>query len=208
MQTWLGRACLALSVAGVLAYLTTQNGDLDFYNDNAFGRGFVGFMMGALLHSMIAMDWASRLLSEAKVKAGTAIEIAALVLICLFVANAQGVVSFAAPFVFFGFVLVCLDNQGALSRFFSHRWFGLLAALSYSVYISHFLSCQPMRAGMVKYWIDGVMWPATFAFPIFLILTLGISYCMYRLVETPTRDAMRAWIERHIPARAPAPAQN
>ena len=162
-------------------------------------------MMGALLHSLIATDWASRLLSEAKAKAGTAIEVAALVLVCLFVANAQGAVSFAAPFVFFGFVLVFLDNQGALSRIFSHRWFGLLGALSYSVYMSHFLFCQPMRAVVVKYGIDGVMWPATFAF---LILTLGMSYCMYKLVETPTRDAMRAWIERRMPARAPAPARN
>ena len=74
--------------------------------------------------------------------------------------------------------------------------------------MSHFLFCQPMFAVVAMYGIDGVMWPATFAFPIFLSLTLGMSYGMYKLVETPTRDAMRAWIERRIPARAPAPARN
>ncbi|MEM7270579.1 MAG: acyltransferase [Pseudomonadota bacterium] len=206
LKTALGRFCLGLSAVTVLFYLTTQGPTLDFYNHNAYGRGFVGFVAGIMLHSFISIDRVSKGLSVVKRRFGTGIEAAALVGVCLFLANAQGAASFAAPLVFFLFVFVFLDNQGRISRLFSGKAFVFLGALSYSIYMSHFLFCQPMRAVVEKFGIEAVATPATFAFPIFLTATFVFSYLMYRLIEMPTRDAMRRWMERRMPVRS-GPAQ-
>ena len=40
----------------------------------------------------------------------------------------------------------------------------------------------------------------------YLALTLGFAFCLHRLIERPTREAMRVWVDRRMPSK-PAPVR-
>ncbi len=198
----MGRICLGAAVASTLFYLTTQHGDLNITTANAFGRGFVSFATGVLLHSLAKSGWASVALTGLKRRAGTEVEVIAIAVTVAFVALAAGPASFAAPFVFAALIFVFHRDQAEIGHILQHRRLAQISTLSYAIYMAHFLFLPPTQALIAS--TGGAVSAIALSLPIYLGLTVGFAYCIYRLVEAPTRDAMRVWIDRRVPAD-PAP---
>lgn len=212
LQSALGRLCLGAAVAATLFYLTTQHGDLNITAANAFGRGFVSFATGVLLHSIATHQWVSGALTSAKRRAGSGLEAAAITIVCAYVTLSDGAAAFAAPFLFAAMIFIFLDDQGVISRALRWPFFQRLGALGYAIYMAHFLFIPPMQ----NMFASGAIapWTTVLSLTIYLALTLSCAFCIYRLIEQPTRDAMRIWIDQRMPPRLisehalnPAPAR-
>ena len=204
LHSALGRVSLAAAIAATLFYLTTQYDDLNIVGGDALGRGFVAFATGVLVHSVTMTRWAAGALTGAKRRLGAGAEITALAAAAAFLALAEGGSAFAAPFVFAALIFVFLDEQGGLSRALRQPAFQRLGALSYSIYMAHFLFIAPMQA----LFAGGPAGPlaAAVGLAAYLALTLGFAFCLHRLIERPTREAMRVWVDRRMPSK-PAPVR-
>ncbi len=196
----MGRICLGAAVIATLFYLTTQHGDLNITTANALGRGFVSFATGILLHSAAKSDWTYAALTALKRRTGTEVEVLAIAFTVTFVALAVGPASFAAPFVFAALIFVFLQDQGEISHILRHRRLAHLSTLSYAIFMAHYLSIPPMQVLIES--AGGSALVIALSLPIYLGLTIGLAYFVHRLVETPTRDAMRLWIERRVAVNA------
>lgn len=200
VQSALGRICLGAAVAATLFYLTTQHDSLNITTGDAFGRGFAGFATGVLLHSATAARWVAAGLSSLKARAGTGVEIAALAAVAAYLALAADGASFLAPFAFAGLIVIFLNENGAVSRALGQALFARLGALGYAIYMAHFLFIPPMQALVAGGGLSAQA--ALLCLPVYLSLTICLAFCIHRLVEAPTRDAMRLWIDRRLPPKA------
>lgn len=68
----------------------------------------------------------------------TLVEILAFIATGIWMFAADGTqLALAAPAVFFILVIVFMEERGALSRWFRHRWLQVMADLSYAIYVVH-----------------------------------------------------------------------
>lgn len=190
-----GRAVLAAVAIGALAWMLAEPGTMKLENGGAFARGVYGFGVGVAAHSILRIDRIARWLAEIRRRFAGFIEAPSLVLVAIFIAHSDGVASFAAPVVFTVLIFVFADGRGAISRRLRGGFFRMLGKFSYSIYMSHFLFILPMRGMIETGGGKDVTIIATFAVGLFIALTIVFGIITERLVEAPTRDAIRRWLD-------------
>lgn len=195
MRHAVGRATLAAVAVAALAWMLSDPGTMKLENGGAFARGVYSFGVGVAAHSVLRMDSIARRLAEIRRRFAGFIEAPSLVLVAIFIANSDGVVSFAAPIVFSALIFVFADGRGAVSRKLRSGVFRMLGKFSYSIYMSHFLFILPMRGVIEASGAKDVSLIATFAVGLFIALTIVFGIITERLVEAPTRDAIRHWLD-------------
>jgi len=187
-----------LAAAGALWLLV---GDMDTTFDWGLVRCIFGFAIGVLA-------WHAR--RAARLRSGTALELAALALIVAFVCSAgRTKLSLAAPAVFAPAVLVFAAEAGAVSRILRAPAFLWLGARSYSIYLVHFVVAWLLLdaaklaelAGIDLYSggrLGRTPWEGDLANVVYFALVLGVAAFTYRAIESPAR----AWFRR-LAATAP-----
>lgn len=195
MRHAIGRAALAAVAASALAWMLLEPGTMKLENGGAFARGVYSFGVGVAAHSLLRMDRIARRLAEIRRRFAGMIEAPSLVLVAVFIAHSDGAVSFAAPFVFSILIFVFADGRGAVSRRLRSGFFRMLGKFSYSIYMSHFLFVLPMRGVIEARGTEDISAVATFAVGLFITLTIVFGVITERLVEAPTRDAIRRWLD-------------
>ncbi len=195
MRHAIGRAALAAVAASALAWMLQEPGTMKLENGGAFARGVYSFGVGVAAHSLLRMDRIARRLAEIRRRFAGMIEAPSLVLVAVFIAHSDGAVSFAAPFVFSILIFVFADGRGAVSRRLRSGFFRMLGKFSYSIYMSHFLFVLPMRGVIEARGTEDISAVATFAVGLFITLTIVFGVITERLVEAPTRDAIRRWLD-------------
>lgn len=195
MRHAIGRTALAAVAASALAWMLLEPGTMKLENGGAFARGVYSFGVGVAAHSLLRMDRIARRLAEIRRRFAGMIEAPSLVLVAVFIAHSDGAVSFAAPFVFSILIFVFADGRGAVSRRLRSGFFRMLGKFSYSIYMSHFLFVLPMRGVIEARGTEDISAVATFAVGLFITLTIVFGVITERLVEAPTRDAIRRWLD-------------
>jgi peptidoglycan/LPS O-acetylase OafA/YrhL len=164
--------------------------------DIAFKYGVIrcvfGFSAGVLV-------W--HLHRAGSLRSGTALELLSVALIVVFVWAAGTTVRSvaAAPLVFSVAVLVFAAEAGALSGVLRKRLFLTLGALSYSIYMVHYVVAWVVRdlkmAGGDSFSgikLGGELWEGDVVYLVSFALVLFISAITYRIIEVPGR----AWFRR------------
>ncbi len=195
MRHAVGRATLAAVTVGALAWMLMEPGVMKLDNGGAFARGIYSFGVGVAAHSLLRIDRVTRRMAEIRRRFAGLIEAPSLVLVAIFIAHSDGAVSFAAPVVFTILIFVFADGRGAVSRRLRSGVFRVLGKFSYSIYMSHFLFILPMRGVIESSGVEDVTLIATFAVGLFISLTIVFGIITERLVEAPTRDAIRRWLD-------------
>jgi peptidoglycan/LPS O-acetylase OafA/YrhL len=85
-------------------------------------------------------------------------------------------------------ILAFAVNKGLLARLLSFAPFVLLGEISYSVYLVHQSLLQMFRGSPVQGWMG---------YCLFLIVTLALSWAIWRYIETPCRSGIRAAYDRN-----------
>lgn len=195
MRSAFGRAGLAAVAVAALAWMLTDPGTIHLENGGAFARGVYSFGVGVAAHSLLRIDRIARRLAEIRRRFSGLIEAPSLILVAIFIAHSDGVASFAAPIVFTILIFVFADGRGAVSRRLRSGIFRMLGKFSYSIYMSHFLFILPMRGVIEANGEKDVTVIATFAVGLFIALTIIFGIITERLVEAPTREAIRRWLD-------------
>lgn len=191
----IGPALAATVVVSSLAFCLVVTGE-DATFDYGILRCLSGFAMGALV-------W--RLRRAWPLPGGSLTEFASVALVVALVAGAgQSVLAIAAaPVVFSIAVLVFAAESGALSRVLRQPLFLRLGALSYSIYMVHFVvgtvlleAARVLRAAGADFLSDGKfgreLWQGDIAGLAYFASVLLISGITYRMIEAPGR----AWCRR------------
>lgn len=194
MRTIAGRAGLAAVAIAALAWMLMDPETLKLENGGAFARGVYSFGVGVAVHSLLRIDRIARRLADIRRRFAGLIEAPSLFLVAIFIAHSDGVASFAAPVVFTVLIFVFADGRGAVSRSLRSGIFRMLGKFSYSIYMSHFLFILPMRGVIETNGGENITVIATFAVGLFIALTIVFGIITERLVEAPTRDAIRCWL--------------
>jgi peptidoglycan/LPS O-acetylase OafA/YrhL len=193
---WLASALIVL--AG-LAFLARSDLGLIVYLDDGWARGLTGFFLGALtFHAYGALrPWASR--------HGRAIGWAAVAVLLLFVCYLQvGSHSrfdlLVYPLSVLLVLLVALAPKGGPVGFLHTRPMQWLGAISYSLYMAHYMvmwaALAALRAlthvkDVPQQVLPVSMTIGNLALLAALALSLGVSYLVHVTVEKPWRDWSR-----------------
>lgn len=201
----LGRVALGLAAFAVTWHLVGVSGGGALWTHDAsfgFARGFVAFTLGALSHSVMATDRAHEALSAVKRRAASLVELGAFAGLVAFFAFAGPQASHAAPYVFAVALIAFLGaERGVVSRVLEGWAPQGLGALAYCIFVTHYLLVRPMEVAVSALGPElgsKVVFAAT---PAYLILLSALAVWVHRLVEAPTRDVMRDWVDRRIPER-------
>jgi peptidoglycan/LPS O-acetylase OafA/YrhL len=205
-----------LSVAGAVLLACLSRQYIGATNDFGFFRCLYGFFLGNLVYAVYRER--PRFLKSAGTQGSyTALEVTAIAVIILFVTEAgEGPATMAAPLIFaFGVYVFALEG-GAVSKFMSSAPFRLVGALSYSIYMVHFVYFNTLSrvlkifeaqlgihfyqrsVGNEEAWLwsmDGYK-AATVDLLIFLLLasSIGLAYLTYTFIEKPGRR----WLENRL----------
>jgi peptidoglycan/LPS O-acetylase OafA/YrhL len=168
----LGRKAWIAMLAAVLAcpvILYVLKGHIVATYDYSLIRCIYGFALGVLTLSVFQRHRVG----------GTALEVAAVILMGVFVAvNGKEASSLAAPLVFAVLVYVFASEDGVLSIALKQRPFLLLGTLSYSIYMLHAMIAP--RIPEPYHWA-------------YLPIVVASAWVSYRLIEAPARG----WFRRH-----------
>lgn len=195
MRSAIGRMMIWGCVIAALCWMIFVVGGMDAQNGGAFARGVYSFGVGVAAQSLIRMESFERPLAAFRGRFSGLIEGPALILVAIFIANSQGAVAFAAPLVFAALIFVFVDGRGFVSRTLRTGVFKTLGKFSYSIYMSHFLFILPMRGIFEANGGDEAVRVATMGVGLFLAFTFAFGIITERLVEEPTRDAIRKWLD-------------
>lgn len=195
MRSVIGRFSLALATAATVAWMLSDPGVMKLENGGAFARGVYGFGVGVAVHCILRIDQVARKLAEIRRAYAGLLEAPSLILVAFFIANSQGLISFAAPFVFGALIIIFADGRGAISRHLRSGVFRVIGKFSYSIYMSHFLFIWPMRGVVEAHGGPEVVIIASYFVGLYLSLTIVFGIISDRLVEAPTRDAIRRWLD-------------
>lgn len=205
-----GRAMLIvtslLAVTG-LVFCVSTNDDLHITFNGGFLRCVFGFASGVLTYHAFRR-WGAI--------GGTPWELAGLFFTVLYVCFAEGVLTFAAPFVFSAMIFVLASQRGIVSRVLEMGPFQFLGLLSYSIYMIHnFLHARLSEVlqvtGIVEISVNDVGVTRLEASPLMsdaltiamLALLVFASWISYNLIEKPGRNLSRKLFG--APRQAPKP---
>ncbi len=188
----------ALAVLGLALLLAISPNDSLFSTaDAGIWRALYGFAMGAL--AQMALAWARDALADKPGLAGgvqAAALAAALAFIICFGINSP--ITLIAPLVFIAPILaLAAAPSGAPARWLSHPWLVGLGAISYSIYLVHFLVALVMKevAARMPGAIDGgtaevvlATWKGDLLVLAYGAIVIIASVITYRLIEAPARD--------------------
>ncbi|WP_349313468.1 acyltransferase family protein [Brevundimonas subvibrioides] len=192
---WIGAVLALIGAVLVLAYARRwMNTTYDF----AVPRAVYGFFLGCLLQGV----WTR--IPRLGGSAATALEVAAVVAICVFIGWATGPVTVAVTLIFVAVVWVFAGEEGALSRVLDHPALVTLGRWSFAIYMVHmFVLTVLMIVARKLDWVPGgrridfgsVWINDLFAVALFgLILVLALV--AHRLVETPAQRLIDRWTAR------------
>jgi peptidoglycan/LPS O-acetylase OafA/YrhL len=166
-------------------------------------RGFAGFMLGVLTQAARASAWASRWRRDQGVVISTIWEIAVLAAAIAFIAGAPPVSHAIGPLVFAALVFIFSSTGGAIRRLLERGPAQALARISFGVFMCHWLVAGAVRdiaaspqGGLFSTGALGPAEAAALATPLYLLIVIALAIVAERWVERPTRNAMRAWIDR------------
>ena len=192
---WIGAVLALIGAVLVVAYARRwMNTTYDF----AVPRAVYGFFLGCLLQGV----WTR--IPRLGGSAATALEVAAVVAICVFIGWATGPVTVAVTLIFVAVVWVFAGEEGALSRVLDHPALVTLGRWSFAIYMVHmFVLTVLMIVARKLDWVPGgrridfgsVWINDLFAVALFgLILVLALV--AHRLVETPAQRLIDRWTAR------------
>jgi peptidoglycan/LPS O-acetylase OafA/YrhL len=211
--TWFATAFIIVAAPIAIAVLV---GHMDTTFSWGILRSLLGFALGATMFNVLRSPAAQAIADRVRRNPATAIEIAMLVVIAVFVAQPDHTkLTIAAPFVFALGVLVFSGGYGAVSGLLASRLFRHVGTISYSVYLLH----QPLQELLMVcavwcYVTLGWSWmlavdPATTSVRLgasapvgdaitaaMLIVLLAASTLTWRFVETPCRSWVRARVKQ------------
>ncbi|RZJ00042.1 MAG: acyltransferase [Brevundimonas sp.] len=188
---WIGAV---LAVIGAVMVLMFARRWMNTTYDFAFPRAVYGFFLGALLQGM----WTR--IPRPKGGAATALEVATVVAVCLFVAWATGPVTVAVTPLFVVAVWVFAGENGALSRLLDLRPLVTLGKWSFAIYMVHmFVLVVTLIVARKLHWMPGgrridfgsVWLNDLFAVGLFAFI-VALAVVAHKLVETPAQR----WIDR------------
>jgi peptidoglycan/LPS O-acetylase OafA/YrhL len=170
-------------------------GHMDTTYDYGIIRCVFGFSAGVLVWNLHRAAW---------LRSGTALELLTIALIVFFVwAAGRTALEIGAPFVFAVAVLVFATEAGAVSSVLRKRVFLTLGALSYSIYMVHYVVARVVMdaAKLLKLTrgdpfsgleLGRELWEGDVAYLVYFALVLCVSAITYRMIEVPGR----AWFRR------------
>ena len=207
---------LLVAIAAVLIILQTTH----IISTNRFidvARCLMGFAIGVLLNNLYVFT-IRRNFQKPGFTGFTALELSVTALAISFVVfSSQFPAHISTAFVFAPAVFIFAFDRGLLSRLLSNRIFVLLGTLSYSIYMIHpFVQSRVMLpAGLLFQKLTGIdllarnplypdagyMWGSTALWAniitlIMLLIVIFLSYWTYRLIETPSREAVKRFLSR------------
>jgi peptidoglycan/LPS O-acetylase OafA/YrhL len=194
-----GRPALlaAMLSAAALIWLFARRSSIEVASDFGFVRCVYGFGLGFVTFELFR---------RRPHRTGTAVEIAVIAAIAIFVSLASGRLTFAAPPLFALSIYLLAGGKGGVSGLLRRRAFQFLGMVSYSIYMIHdLLEARLMQAlrlfahGLTQRTPNGVvisMNPllADLLTLAMLGLVVAASYGTYRLVEQPGRELTRRWL--------------
>lgn len=203
MATRAGVAVMLLLILGTYGFLSTQFGSMNITFDAGFLRCFAGFYLGVL----IAICRRKGVLKITRHK--TLIEIGTLFVCLSFVVLMTGPQQFlVAPFLFL-FVIVFMQDGGAVSKLLARKPNLYLARVSYSVYLNHMLiaifcdlAIRFVIATFFPGWVP-TMTVGTILLVPYVAIVLIASELTFRFIEVPGAKFMNAALSRFI--RDPQP---
>ena len=211
--TWFATALIIVAAPIAIAVLV---GHMDTTFDWGILRSLLGFALGVTMFNAQQTPVARAMADRARRNPATAIEIAVLVVIAVFVALPDHtMLTIAAPFVFALGVVVFSGGYGAVSGLLASRPLRHVGAISYSVYLLH----QPLQELLVvgAAWCYATLgWSWTLAIDpeaksirvgasalagdaitaTMLIVLIAASTLTWRFVETPCRSWVRSRVDR------------
>jgi peptidoglycan/LPS O-acetylase OafA/YrhL len=101
-------------------------------------------------------------------------------------------------------IVVLAMQSGVISRFLGSRPIVLLGEVSYSIYLVHF----GVYVVYVGHWMPAGLQPDYAGLAICLVITLALSFAIWKLIEMPARRAVKravdgGWLGSHRSAWPP-----
>lgn len=189
---WIGAVLAVIGGVVVLLYARRwMNTTYDF----AVPRAVYGFFLGCLLQGL----WA-RIPRLTGWKA-TALEIATVVAICVFIGWATGPVTVAVTLLFIGVVWVFAGEDGAVSKVLDHPALVTLGRWSFAIYMVHmFVLTVMMIVARKLQWVPGgrrIDFGSVWINDLFVVGMFGLivmlALAAHRLVETPAQRQIDRW---------------
>jgi peptidoglycan/LPS O-acetylase OafA/YrhL len=221
-SAWLGMrnwVLVATAVAAPLLLFHLSKTGMDTTYDWGFIRCIFGFALGVACYRIHSLAAAGN--RPPRVATMTLLECAIVAGVIAFVSAAgRTALSFMAPFVFAAAVLIFAVEGGLVSRVFHSRLLKWLGALSYSIYLTHFIfvlivpkvakrvlhadlwTPMPLPDGQYVMVFGRNDLEGTLLYLAVLAATLAFSAFTYRWIETPGRDFTRRWLGRPTQAHA------
>lgn len=197
---------IAVMVAALYGWLSTQKPDMDFHYDLGFWRCLAGFYTGVLtawLYTKIKPRlWA--MAAGGRDVRSTTLEVFTLIVLYCFVIYCPGKLQFFLAPVAILFVLTFAIGGGYVSKLMTTRPALYIGKISYSIYMVHVLISIffGVFAERIMPGLAGPDWNATMMggnlllIP-YLAVVIIVSHFTYHYVERPGQRAIMAW-------RAPA----
>ncbi|MFC5343184.1 acyltransferase family protein [Brevundimonas staleyi] len=189
---WIGAV---LAVIGAVLVLMYARRWMNTTYDYAVPRAVYGFFLGCLLQGF----WLA--LPRLKGRASTALEVAAVVVTCVFIGWATGPITVAITLFFVVVVWVFAGEDGALSKLLDHPALVTMGRWSFAIYMVHMFVLTVMMIVARKLdWVPGgrridfgsVWINDLFVFAMFgLILVLAVL--AHRFVEQPAQRLIDRW---------------
>ncbi|WP_167591785.1 acyltransferase family protein [Jiella endophytica] len=215
----------AVAVVTGIVVIALVRGDMDAASHLGWLRCLAGFSFGVILRRAV---WRPEAADEAKGQpiAWSLAEIAAVLLVVVFVVRLGGtILSVAAPLVF-GLALYVFTHEGGIvSRLLKSRPVAFLGLISYSLYMTHaFVIDRVHNAATVVGKVTGIDlfvestqgrgeligpqgWEGSLVLVVIVAGTIVFSWITYRLVEKPGMALGRRLLARGGTAARPGSAR-
>ncbi len=188
---WIGAV---LAVIGAVIVLTQAKRYMNTTYDFAFPRAVYGFFLGSLLQGL----WTA--IPRVKGRAATALEIATVVGVCVFIGYATGPATVLVTLLFVVAVWVFAGEDGALSRLLDTKPLVTLGRWSFAIYMVHMfvlvvtLIIARKLDWVVERRIDfGSVWlNDLFGLALFGLIVL-LAVLAHRFIEQPAQRLIDRW---------------
>ena len=189
---WIG---LVLAIIGGVLVVSYARRWMNTTYDFAVPRAVYGFFLGCLLQGL----WTN--IPRLKGLAATGLEIAAVAVVCLFVAWAEGPVTVAVTLVFVVLVWVFAGEEGRVSRLLDHPALVTLGRWSFSIYMVHMFILTVMLIIARKLdWMPGgrrVDFGSVWLNDLFALCLFGfivvVAVLAHNRVERPAQRLIDRW---------------